>query len=88
MEEFARTRRGSKFFDADLPKIASMLERIAIGLEEKNKIEEKKLILEQKKWLKENREEAKDEKIQEAKDYIANLRAIKNGLSPSDDQES
>jgi hypothetical protein len=88
MEDFAKTRRGSKFFDMDLPKIASMLERIAVGLEEKNKLEEKKLMLEQKKWLKENRSEDRDEKIQEAKDYITNLRAIKDGLNPSDDQES
>jgi len=50
MEEFARTRRGQKLFDLDLPKIANQLERIADALEKKNLIEEKKLILEKKKF--------------------------------------
>jgi hypothetical protein len=55
MEDFAKTRRGTKFFDFDLPKIASQLERIAEQLERKNQIEEKRLVLEQKKFLKENK---------------------------------
>lgn len=28
MEEFAKTRRGQKYFDVDLPKVAMQLERI------------------------------------------------------------
>ena len=55
MEEFSKSRRGSKFFDFDLPKIAAQLERIAEQLEKKNQIEEKRLVLEQKKYLKEYR---------------------------------
>jgi hypothetical protein len=57
MDDFSRTRRGSKFFDADLPKIASQLERIAEAMERKNLIEEKRLLLEQKKWAKEKKGE-------------------------------
>lgn len=56
MEDFAKTRRGTKFFDLDLPKIASQLERIAEQLERKNQIEEKRLVLEQKKFLRENKQ--------------------------------
>lgn len=54
MEEFSKTRRGQKFFDLDLPKISSQLERIADALEKKNIIEEKRLILEKKKIKKED----------------------------------
>ena len=56
MDNFANTRRGSRFFDMDLPKIASQLERIAEALETQNKIEEKKLLFEQKKFLRENKQ--------------------------------
>jgi len=56
MEDFSKSRRGTKFFDFDLPKIAEQLERIASHLEKKNQIEEKRLILEQKKFLRENKQ--------------------------------
>ena len=51
---FHSTRRGSKFYDFDIPKLTEQLERIANALEGKNKIEEKRLVLEQKKLIKEN----------------------------------
>jgi len=35
MEDFSKSRRGTKFFDFDLPKIAEQLERIASHLEKK-----------------------------------------------------
>jgi hypothetical protein len=54
--EFNATRRGSKFYDFDIPKLADQLERIANALENKNKIEEKRLVLEHKKLLKENKD--------------------------------
>ena len=37
---FHSTRRGSKFYDFDIPKLTEQLERIANALEGKNKIEE------------------------------------------------
>ena len=52
--DFHSTRRGSKFYDFDIPKLTEQLERIANALEGKNKIEEKRLVLEQKKLLKES----------------------------------
>ena len=52
--DFPSTRRGSKFYDFDIPKLTEQLERIANALEGKNKIEEKRLVLEQKKLLKES----------------------------------
>jgi hypothetical protein len=55
MEDFARTRRGSKFFELDIPKIAEQLERIAAQMERKNRIEEKRFLLEQRKYNKENK---------------------------------
>jgi hypothetical protein len=55
MDDFFKTRRGTKFFDMDLPKLASQLERIAEALEKKNIIEEKRLVLEHKKFIKENK---------------------------------
>ena len=48
MDDFFKSRRGSKFFDLDLPNIASQLERIAEAMERKNMIEEKRLLLEQR----------------------------------------
>jgi hypothetical protein len=62
MDDFSKTRRGTKFFDLDLPKIASQLERIAESLEKKNLIEEKRLLLEQRKFIKENRSNEVTEK--------------------------
>jgi hypothetical protein len=55
MDDFAKTRRGQRFVDFDIPMIAEQLKRIADGLESKNKIEEKRLILEQKRYNKEFR---------------------------------
>ena len=55
MDDFAKTRRGQRFVDFDIPMIAEQLKRIADGLENKNKIEEKRLILEQKRYNKEFR---------------------------------
>ncbi len=54
MEDFAKSRRGMEFFDFNLPKIASQLERIANAMERKNSIEEKRLLMEQKQYRKEN----------------------------------
>jgi len=39
---------GRKFYDADVPKLVNVLERIAVQLEKKNKLEEKKFILEER----------------------------------------
>ena len=55
MDDFSKTRRGTKFFDLDLPKIASQLERIAEAMERKNILEEKRFLFEQKRFVKENR---------------------------------
>ncbi len=86
MDDFARTRRGTKFFDADIPKLVQMLERVSIALEESNKLEEKKLLLEHKKWLKENRQSADqaDEKLEDAQEHINNLKDIKLGNNLSE----
>lgn len=54
--DFHTTRRGSKFYDLDVPKLAEQLERIANALEKQNAIEEKKLVLEQKKLIKESKD--------------------------------
>jgi hypothetical protein len=48
MSEFFRTGMGRKFYDADVPKLVNVLERIAVQLEKKNKLEEKKFILEER----------------------------------------
>ncbi len=37
-----------KLIDGDIPKLVHVLERIAIQMEKKNKLEEKKFILEEK----------------------------------------
>ena len=39
---------GRKFYEADVPKLVSVLERIATQMERKNKLEEKKFILEER----------------------------------------
>jgi hypothetical protein len=61
MEEFAKTRRGQKYFDVDLPKVAMQLERIANAIESQNKLEEQRQLFEKQKmqwekkvWLSEN----------------------------------
>ena len=61
MEEFAKSRRGQKYFDVDLPKVASQLERIANAIESQNKLEEQRQVFEKQRmqwdkkvWLSEN----------------------------------
>jgi hypothetical protein len=39
---------GRKFYDADVPQLVKVLERIATQLERKNKLDEKKWLLEEK----------------------------------------
>ena len=51
MEEFSKSRRGQKYFDVDLPKVAAQLERIANGIESQNKLEEQRQIFEKQKLL-------------------------------------
>ena len=48
MSEFFRTQMGRKLLDGDIPKLVNVLERIAIQLERKNKLEERKFILEER----------------------------------------
>jgi len=48
MSEFFRTSMGRKLIDGDIPKLVNVLERIAIQLEKKNKLEEKKFVLEER----------------------------------------
>jgi|TARA_R110000796_G_scaffold10531_3_gene35081 hypothetical protein len=48
MSEFFRTQMGRKLIDGDIPNLVKVLERIAIQMEKKNKLEEKRFILEEK----------------------------------------
>jgi hypothetical protein len=48
MSEFFRTQMGRKFYDADIPQLVKVLERIATQMERKNKLDEKKWQLEEK----------------------------------------
>ena len=48
MSEFFRTQMGRKLIDGDIPKLVHVLERIAIQMEKKNKLEEKKFVLEER----------------------------------------
>ena len=48
MSEFFRTQMGRKLIDGDIPKLVNVLERIAIQLEQKNKLDEKRFILEER----------------------------------------
>ena len=48
MSEFLRTTMGRKLLEKDIPKLASVLERIADQMEIKNKLEEKKFRLDEK----------------------------------------
>jgi hypothetical protein len=48
MSEFFRTQMGRKLLDADLPKLVNVLERIAIQMEKKNTLEEKRFRLDEK----------------------------------------
>ena len=48
MSEFFRTQMGRKLIDGDIPKLVNVLERIAVQLERKNKLDEKKFVLEER----------------------------------------
>ena len=48
MSEFLRTGIGRKLLEKDIPKLTSVLERIANQLEIANKLDEKKFVLEEK----------------------------------------
>jgi hypothetical protein len=48
MSEFFRTQMGRKLIDGDIPKLVNVLERIAVQLERKNKLEEKRFVLEER----------------------------------------
>jgi len=48
MSEFFRTQMGRKLLDGDLPKLVNVLERIAIQMEKKNTLEEKRFRLDEK----------------------------------------
>jgi hypothetical protein len=48
MNDFHKTAMGRKFYDNDIPKLISALEKIANKLDESNKLEEKKFKLEEK----------------------------------------
>jgi len=48
MPEFARTQRGAKFYDADIPRLTLALEKIGHLLETHNERENKKWKLEEK----------------------------------------
>jgi hypothetical protein len=58
MSEFFRTAMGRKFYDADMPQLIKVLEKIGTQMEAKNKLEEKRFVLEeriQKLSIKESR---------------------------------
>ena len=55
MLEFSKTRQGKKFLDFDIPRLTEAMEKLATAINEKNKIEEKKLLLEQKRFLNEKK---------------------------------
>ena len=48
MSDFFRTSMGRKFYEADIPKLTTVLERIANQMEIANKLEEKKFKLNEK----------------------------------------
>ena len=48
MSEFLRTSTGRKLLEKDIPKLTSVLERIANQMEISNKLEEKKFILQER----------------------------------------
>jgi hypothetical protein len=53
--EFAKTLTGKKFYEKDVPKLISVLEKLSDALLESNKLEEKKLLIEQKRFLNEKK---------------------------------
>lgn len=48
MSDFNKTRRGTDFYDKHIPQLIHVLERIALQLEESNKLEERKIKLDEK----------------------------------------
>lgn len=48
MKDFYRTGAGRKFFDSDLPKLITALEKVSLQLEKSNVLEEKKFRLDEK----------------------------------------
>jgi hypothetical protein len=48
MNDFHKTVMGQKFYTADLPKLITVLEKIATKMDESNKLEEKRFKLEEK----------------------------------------
>lgn len=48
MNDFYRTTIGRNFYEKDVPKLISVLEKIANKLEESNKLEEKRFKLDEK----------------------------------------
>jgi hypothetical protein len=48
MNEFYKTPMGRKFYENDLPKLVSVLEKIANRMEESNKLNEKRFLLEER----------------------------------------
>jgi hypothetical protein len=48
MNDFYRTPAGRKFYDADMPRLISALEKIALKMDESNKLDERKFKLEEK----------------------------------------
>jgi len=49
MQDFYRTAAGRKFYDADIPKLTKVLERIADQMEKSNHLEEKRFRLDEKR---------------------------------------
>ncbi len=48
MNEFYKTPIGRKFYESDLPKLISVLEKISSKMDESNKLNEKRFKLEEK----------------------------------------
>lgn len=48
MNDFHKTVMGQKFYTADLPRLITVLEKIATKMDESNKLEEKRFKLEEK----------------------------------------
>lgn len=46
--EFFRTRMGQKFYEADVPRIAKSLERLAEAMEKQNELTERRIALDEK----------------------------------------
>lgn len=48
MNDFYKTSAGRKFYESDLPRLVTALEKIATKLDESNKLEEKRFKLDEK----------------------------------------